>query len=145
MYNKKLQAARAAGAAIQRMAHSNFAQIHARLHHSIEDQNDEAMAALGLLQKDISAVCAPVDAKSSDNGITLALQRKASRCVAKAFGARGTYDHPAWCNLVADIYALLRHRSQYGDAGDEAARARLLGFVHENADVLRLLSGPVAS
>ena len=145
MYNKKLQAARAAASAIQRMAHSNFAQIHAHLHQSIEGENDEAMAALRLLQNDIWAVCAPGDAKSSNHGITLALQRKASRCAAKALGARGTYDHPAWRNLVEEIYALLHHRSQYGGAGDDAARARLLGFVHENADALRLLGGPVAS
>lgn len=145
MYDKKSQTAQAAGVAIQRMAHWHFVQIHAQLNQSVDDDYAEATAALRLLQEDIWALCPPVDAQSADHGITLRLQRKASRSLTRAFAARGAYDHPSWSNLVANIRVLLRRRSRYGGAGDEAARARLMRFVRENADALRTPDGPSAS
>jgi len=121
--------------------HLHLAHIHALLNESSDNDNGEATAALRLLQADISAICTPANAESTDHGITHTLQRKASRCAAKAIGARGTHNHPAWRDLVAVMETLLRHRSQYGDAGDNVARERLLAFVHENRDALGILKG----
>ena len=130
MYNGNSQAARLDDDTFQQIIRARSPQIHTPIEQSIED-NEEAEAALGFLQLDIVTVGAAEH--SRDNELALTLQRRAIRCAARAFRARGDYNHPAWSTLVAAIRALLRHRLRFADGHDDTERARLIAFVDENA------------
>ncbi len=114
------------------MAHSHFTDDEF-LHEPLEDDYDrEAASALRLFQMDIWSMYTSTHPKWPDYSIALSLQRSASQWSAKAFSARGTFDHPAWVGLVTDVDALLHHCSVSGEPRDDGARDRLVAFVQEN-------------